>query len=94
MIIHHRNLLPDEAFDAPQKGIISLGYKRIGAPGCACAGGASDPVDVAVSFLREIIIDDQIDAFHIESACRDIGRHERAARILAKLIERTFPCIL
>jgi len=51
-------------------------------------------VDVAVSFLREIIIDDEVNALHVQSACGDVSCDKRAARIFAKLIECTFPCIL
>jgi hypothetical protein len=61
-----------------------------------CLGTAStaNPVDIILRMTRKVVINYVRDAFHIDSACRDIGCDENADTTGLKILESAESLIL
>jgi hypothetical protein len=54
-------------------GEIIMGKEADGFSHCLGAASTADPVDIILGMTGEVVIDHVGDAFHIDSACGDIG---------------------
>jgi hypothetical protein len=61
---------------------------------CLSAASTTDPVDIILGMTGKVVIDHVGDAFHIDSACRDIGCDEDADTTGLKILESTKSLIL
>jgi hypothetical protein len=61
---------------------------------CLSAASTPDPVDIILGMTGEVVIDYVGDAFHIDSACCDIGCDEDADTTGLKILESTKSLIL
>jgi len=86
MVVVNRYFLPDQALDISQIGALFRFAKGKGSSVGAGAGGAADPVNVSLRFVWQIEIDDERDAFDIDSACRDVGSDQDADGAFSELV--------
>jgi len=56
--------------------------------------GTADPVDVILGMTGKVVIDHVGDAFHIDSACGDVGCDENADTSGLEILKRTETLIL
>jgi hypothetical protein len=61
---------------------------------CLSAASTTDPVDIILGMTGKVVIDHVGDAFHIDSACRDIGCDEDADTTGLKILESAKSLIL
>ena len=61
---------------------------------CLSAASTPDPVDIILGMTGEVVIDYVGDAFHIDSACGDVGCDENADTSGLKILKGTETLIL
>jgi hypothetical protein len=61
---------------------------------CLSAASTPDPVDIILGMTGKVVIDYVGDAFHINSACRNIGCDEDADTTGLKILESTESLVL
>src|SRR3546814_16520817 len=60
----------------------------------AGARGAADAVDVALRLVRQFVVDDVGDPWHVDAARGDVGRHQHAGTARAEGVERALARVL
>ena len=88
VVRHHPDPGLDQGLDVAQVGAL-LGIAerdRDAAP--AGPRGPSDPVDVALGDVRQVVVDHVRDALDVDAARRDVGRHQHAASAGLEALER------
>ncbi len=81
------DFLFDEFFDVVQEFVFFRRAEGDGEAGGSGASGAPDAVDVGFGFVREVVVDDEGDVFHVDAACGDVGRDEDGEVAFAEFIE-------
>jgi len=61
---------------------------------CLSAASTPDPVDIILGMTGEVVIDHVGDAFHIDSACGDVGCDENADTSGLEILKGTETLIL
>src|SRR5688572_9126723 len=89
-----RDLLPDGLFDVAQKRTLLRVAERDGDAVIAGARSATDAMDVALRFVRQVKIDHVGDAVDVDAACGDVGRHQDANLAVAEVLERLLSRVL
>jgi hypothetical protein len=58
-----------------------------GHPGSRGTARAADAMHIGVNRLRHIVVDDMRNVPHIETACREVGRHQDRKRTAPEALE-------
>ena len=80
-------LVTDEPLNRVERVDIVLAGERDSRALRPDAGGATDSVDVVLSVLRKIVVDDVGHTVDVEAAARDIGRNQNRQLSVAEIIE-------
>ena len=88
------NSAPDKSLDTLQ--VISFGRVAEGNRHAVrtCAGGASNPMDIAFRLVRQFEIDYMGHAVDVDAARCDIGGDKDADCVRLETVERALPCRL
>lgn len=81
------NLHSNSPLNLSQEALALLVAKRDGSSFGSGSCGASYTMHVGVRFVGKVKVDDEIDAFHIDSSGGNIGRHEDFDLAAAKLLQ-------
>ena len=57
--------------------------------GASSAAGAADTVDVIVGAVRQVEVDDDFDAVHVDAASGDVGGNQDAEATIFEAVERS-----
>ena len=76
MAVSHWQCLVDDPFDILNIQALIRRGKRHGMSGKFRAAGTADAVDIIFRIIGQIIIDDQFDAFDINTACGNVRGHQ------------------
>src|SRR4051812_6704286 len=94
MALDDRDLLPCELLDvAPVRTLLGVAEAECH-PGCACARGAADAMDVRLRDLGNIEVHDVRDIVDIDAARGDVRGDEHANLARLEVRERALPRIL
>src|SRR5262249_45684189 len=89
-----RDGLAELALDLLEQRAILPGGDRGDDAARRAAGGPPGAVDVVLDGLRQVEVDDVLDAGHVEAARRDVGGDEDGVLPLAEALERRDPLLL
>ncbi len=81
-------LLARESFDPFELAFRLRGDEGHGAPGAPGAPGASDAVDVVLGLRGHVVVDDVIDAAHVDAAREHVGGDDDVRLAGGKRVER------
>lgn len=87
MVLDDRHVLPKEVLNAhkvPRFGLVAKGVGHAG-PTCACR--TPNAVHVDLGFVRKFVVEDVRDAFNVDAAAGDVGRHEDGKITVAEAFE-------
>src|SRR5690625_3104358 len=87
MIAFDFDFLTDQSLDIAKVNALFGIAKRDGDTFGSGARGSPDPVNVCFRFVWKIEVDDHGNAFDIDAARRDIGRHQNANAAAPELAE-------
>ena len=66
-----------DAFKGPDHAVVFRCDKREGVTQVVCPTGAADTMDVGISGIGHVEVDDVRDAFHVQAACGNVrGNHD------------------
>jgi len=81
--------MPQQRFDRTQLIMFLEGHETGGSPGHLHPGGPSNPMNIVLRAIRQIIIHHVADICHINPACCDIRRNENSDLPPFKSVEST-----
>ena len=70
---HRFNRMPRRALKSLQLVAIARVHEQNRFAAAASSSGTADAMDVRLTVVRQIVVDDMTDALHIETTCRDVG---------------------
>ena len=94
MIAHHGDVLLDEPRNIPQVLTLLAVAEGHRDTARARASRPSDAVDVALGLIWEVVVDDVGELVDVDTARRDVGRHEYADIPLLKVTEGALASVL
>ena len=74
--VHGLDLLAGSLLDLAQHVLLARGHEQNGGTLAARTAGTANAVHVGLGVVRDVVVDDQGDALHIQAACRHVGCHE------------------
>ena len=76
VVIDDRNFHADHLMNVLQQAVAELITHRHGSPFGAGASGAADAVHVTVRLFRQVVVNHQRNAFHVDTARSDVRCHQ------------------
>ena len=72
------NLLLDQALDVSNVSALLGGCHRDGVARFASSTGTTDPVDIVLGIVGQVVVDDESDLLYVDSTGGDVSRNQYA----------------